>query len=245
MMTHTINVVEVFSSIQGEGQYVGYRQVFVRLAGCNLECSFCDTPESRTVVARGHIEMTAGKRDFQIISNPISVATLAGYINKLLLSPHHSVSLTGGEPLCQAEAIAQLAPLINGRTFLETNGTLPSELSIALPHIDMISMDIKLPSVIRQDMWQQHREFLRLANNRSVFVKVVVTKKTSTEELQQAIDLIATINYDIPLIIQPVTPIRDCEGVTPDMVLAWQEQALLTLHDVRVIPQTHKFMGQL
>lgn len=244
-MPKTLNVVEVFSSIQGEGQCVGYRQVFLRFAGCNLECVFCDTPDSRKVIARGHIEMTAGKRDFQIISNPISETELSQYVNNLLVLPHHSVSLTGGEPLCQAEAIAKLAPLINGRIYLETNGTLPSELSIVLPHVDIISMDIKLPSVTGQDMWQQHREFLRLANTRTVFVKVVVTNKTSTEEFQQAIDLIAEVNHNIPLIIQPVTPIHDCEGATPDMVLTWQEQALKLLSDVRVIPQTHKFMGQL
>ena len=244
-MTSTINVVEVFSSIQGEGQCVGYRQVFLRLAGCNLECNFCDTPESRTVVAQSYMEMTAGKRDFQIISNPMSIVALSRYVNNLLILPHHSVSLTGGEPLCQAEAIVKLAPLINGRIFLETNGTLPSELSMVLPHIDIISMDIKLPSATGQDMWQQHREFLHLANTRSVFVKVVVTNKTSTGELQQAIDLIAAVNPNIPLIIQPVTPIRDCEGVTPDMVLTYQEKALVKLRDVRVIPQTHKLMGQL
>ena len=244
-MTNRINVVEVFSSIQGEGQCVGYRQVFLRLAGCNLECAFCDTPESRTVMAQNHIEMTAGKRDFKIFSNPISVVQLSRYVNNLLALPHHSVSLTGGEPLCQAEAITKLAPLIKGRIFLETNGTLPSELSMVLPYIDIISMDIKLPSATGQDMWLQHKEFLRLANTSTVFVKVVVTNKTSTEEVQQAIDLIATVNHDIPLIIQPVTPIRDCEGVTPDRVLAWQEQALTLLSDVRVIPQTHKLMGQL
>jgi len=244
-MPKTINIVEVFSSIQGEGPCVGYRQVFLRLAGCNLECDFCDTPDSRKVLAQGHIERTAGKRDFQIVSNPISITMLAEYINKLLILPHHSVSLTGGEPLCQAEAITKLAPLINGRIYLETNGTLPAELSLVFPHIDMISMDIKLPSTTGQDMWQQHKEFLHIANACKVFVKVVVTKKTSDEEFQQAIDLIAEVNHDIPLIIQPVTPIHDCEGVTPDMVLAWQEQALTKLHDVRVIPQTHKFMGQL
>jgi len=244
-MTQTINVVEVFSSIQGEGQFVGYRQVFLRLAGCNLECDYCDTPESRTTIPQGKIEKTAGKRDFQVISSPISIDELANYVNNLLVLPHHSVSLTGGEPLCQAAAISKLAPLINGSIYLETNGTLPSELLTVLPYIDIVSMDIKLPSVTGQDLWQQHGEFLRIANTRDVFVKIVVTNKTSTEEFQQAIDLIATVNHNIPLIIQPVTPIRECEGVTPDMMLTWQEQALTKLCDVRVIPQTHKLMGQL
>ena len=244
-MPEIVNVVEVFSSIQGEGPCVGYRQVFVRLAGCNLQCEFCDTPESRQILTAGRIEMTAGQRDFEVISNPVSISGLANYINNLLVSPHHSVSLTGGEPLCQAEAISKLAPLINGTIYLETNGTLLSELDLVLPYIDIISMDIKLPSTTGQELWQQHDAFLRLANTRKVFVKIVVTGKTSPAEFEQAIRLIAGVDPSIPLIIQPVTPIAGCEGVTPDVVLAWQEQALRILSDVRVIPQTHKFMNQL
>ena len=244
-MPQTINVVEVFSSIQGEGQCVGYRQVFLRLAGCNLKCAFCDTPESRNLVTRGRIEMTAGQRDFRVISNPITIVELAGYINDLLKLPHHSVSVTGGEPLCQAKAIRALAPLLNGSIYLETNGTLATELSLVLPVVDIISMDIKLPSAGGQELWQQHKAFLHLANTRTVFVKVVVTNATSMQEFQQAIEIVAAVNCDIPLIIQPVTPINNCEGVTPEMVLIWQEQALRILRDVRVIPQTHKFMNQL
>ncbi|EIW18259.1 MULTISPECIES: 7-carboxy-7-deazaguanine synthase QueE [Pelosinus] len=245
MVSHKLNIVEVFSSIQGEGEFVGYRQVFVRLAGCNLECDFCDTPSSRTNVIEGQIEMTAGKRDFMTVKNPISIMDLSNYINKLLIVPHHSVSFTGGEPLCQAEGIAQLLPHIKGRIYLETNGTLPEKLKLVLPHIHIVSMDIKLPSIIHQDVWQQHRQFLSIANACSTFVKIVVTGKTNKMEFQKAVELIAAIDQKIPLIIQPVTPIHDCEGVTPDMMLLWQEQALIFLTDVRVIPQTHKFMGQL
>ncbi len=244
-MAKAVNVVEVFSSIQGEGQYVGYRQVFVRLAGCNLECEFCDTPESRKNPISGQIEVTPGKRDFKIVSNPISILQLAEYINQLLILPHHSVSITGGEPLCQSQAIEALAPLIRGKIHLETNGTLTAELAKVLPYIDVISMDIKLPSASGEELWEEHREFLKLANTSIVFVKVVVAKQTSMEEFQQALELIATINPNIPLVIQPVTPIHECEGVTPEQVLAWQEQALTLLSDVRVIPQTHKFMNQL
>jgi len=245
MMSETINIVEVFSSIQGEGQYVGHRQIFVRLAGCNLECAFCDTPTSRTFAQNGQIERTAGKRDFKVIFNPISIVELAKYINNMLVFPHHSISLTGGEPLCQVAAIKKLAPLIDGKIYLETNGTLPQELAIVLPDIDIISMDIKLPSATGRELWQQHHDFLQLANQRTVFVKLVVTQEMSAEEFGQAIALVASVDKEIPLIIQPVTPINNCQGVTPDMVLHYQEQALTVLSNVRVIPQTHKFIGQL
>ncbi len=244
-MSETIKGVEVFSSIQGEGQYVGYRQIFVRLAGCNLECKFCDTPTSRTFAKNGQIEKTAGKRDFETIFNPLSIDQLAEYINSMLVFPHHSISLTGGEPLCQVAAIKKLAPLLKGPIYLETNGTLPSQLASVLNYIDIISMDIKLPSATGQNSWQQHREFLQIANQRTVFVKLVATAEMNDDEFRQAIELIASVNNEIPFIIQPVTPINSCHGVTPDMVLNLQEQALTLLSNVRVIPQTHKFIGQL
>ncbi len=244
-MNPNINIVEVFSSIQGEGPCVGYRQVFVRLGGCNLACAFCDTPDSRKFGETGEIEITPGKRDFKTIQNPISALELAEYVNHLLVLPHHSVSFTGGEPLCQVEAIKTLAPLIHGSIFLETNGTLVTELSEVLPYLDMVSMDIKLPSSCGQELWQEHEDFLRLANTRTVFVKLVVTAETSDGEFKQAMELISKVSPAIPLIIQPVTPIHNCKGVTPEKVLEWQEQALTFLTDVRVIPQTHKFMGQL
>jgi len=241
----TINAVEIFSSIQGEGHCVGYRQVFVRLAGCNLECDFCDTPESRQVVASCQIEQSPGRRDFRETVNPISIPLLAESINALLVLPHHSVSLTGGEPLCQTNEIVMLAPLIKAPIYLETNGTLPVQLEQVLPYIDIISMDIKLPSSTGQDVWQQHEAFLRIANQKKVFVKIVVTGQTTQSEFQQAIELVAKVNPTIPFIIQPVTPIHHCKGASPESVLAWQEQALAVLRDVRVIPQTHKFINQL
>lgn len=244
-MCHDVNVVEIFSSIQGEGQFVGYRQVFVRLAGCNLKCAFCDTPSSRNMVSMGQIEKTAGKRDFQTIPNRISNEDVCNYINSLLTIPHHSISFTGGEPLCQVRALKEILPKVKGCIYLETNGTMPDELELVLPFIDIISMDIKLPSIIEQEMWQQHTRFLRLANTRNVFVKIVITNKTSVDEFNQAIELIAGVDPSIPLIIQPVTPVGNCEGVDPDLVLFWQEKALAVLADVRVIPQTHKFIGQL
>lgn len=244
-MQGNANVVEVFSSIQGEGLYVGCRQVFVRMAGCNLNCLYCDTPASQGLTIRAKIETEAGMRQFTSVQNPIGVSTLAHWINQLLTSPHHSVSFTGGEPLCQWRAIAEMAPMLQGKLYLETNGTLYDELEHILPHIDIISMDIKLPDAGKRAYWAEHRKFLKLAASKEVFVKMVITADTSDDEFNQAIELVQEAGDCIPVILQPVSPNEHCGAIAPEKMLILQERALQRINDVRVIPQTHKFMGQL
>ncbi len=240
-----MDFVEVFSSIQGEGKYAGYRQVFVRLAGCNLACDYCDTPASRRATTAGQVEATPGGRDFFPVANPVTPDMLAGHVNNLLRFPHHSVSLTGGEPLCQTAAVAALAPQLNGKVYLETNGTLPDELAAVLPHVAIVAMDIKLPSTSGREWWEEHGRFLRLAAARDVFVKVVLTAATTDDEFRRAMALVAAVDRRIPVVLQPVSPVNKVAGIAPEAVLKLLATALDILDDVRVIPQTHKMMGQL
>lgn len=244
-MQDVVDLVEVFSSIQGEGKYVGCRQLFVRLAGCNLQCDYCDTPHSYVAPEHCRIEQTAGKRDFSNSANPVKVAALALAVNQMLRQPHHSVSLTGGEPLCQAEALQQLAAQINGRVYLETNGTLPQALKQVLPYIDIISMDIKLPKTTGRVLWREHSEFLSLARAKDVFVKLVIEEGMDIRHFDQAVKLIADIGRDILLVLQPVSPFNGCKAIVPEKIIEVHNRALRQLENVRVIPQTHKFIGQL
>ena len=244
-----MNLVEIFSSIQGEGLFVGCRQVFVRLAGCNLFCRYCDTRDSFAVPAAARVETEAGSRMFGSITNPVAASELFAAVANLCRTPHHSISLTGGEPLLQPQAVVALSPLRDKgvRLYLETNGTLPTILEQVIQHIDIVSMDFKLPSELpeQQEYWQEHAEFLKVACQREVFVKIVLSGRTSPSELERAIALICDINPAIPLILQPVTPVHGVTPVVPEQVLRWQELALASLQNVRVIPQTHKLMGQL
>ncbi len=244
-----MNLVEIFSSIQGEGLFVGCRQVFVRLAGCNLFCRYCDTRDSFAVPAAARVETEAGSRMFGSITNPVAASELFAAVANLCRTPHHSISLTGGEPLLQPQAVVALSPLRDKgvRLYLETNGTLPTILAQVIQHIDIVSMDFKLPSELpeQQEYWQEHAEFLKVACQREVFVKIVLSGRTSPSELERAIALICDINPAIPLILQPVTPVHGVTPVVPEQVLRWQELALASLQNVRVIPQTHKLMGQL
>jgi len=245
-------IYEIFSGIQGEGLLVGERQIFIRFAGCNLGCAFCDTPHARTPVETSRIERTAGARDFLSARNPLSARDVLAYVERLETSPriHHSIALTGGEPLVQAEFVGHVARELKKRGFsvlLETNGSLPDALPAVIPFVDVVSMDIKLPNAAGgPDLLARHELFLRRAASAGVYVKIVVTSSTSTDELLQAARMVGAINPAIPLVLQPVTPLSGVLSPSAAQVLEWQAQfAVANLHNVRVIPQCHKIIGQL
>jgi len=242
------NIIEIFSSVQGEGKYVGYRQVFVRFEGCNLSCRYCDTENAVNMHACCRVESTAGSRQFLKVDNPFTPEAAATQINALLQElPHQAVSFTGGEPLLHADFLAELIPQLSpaAACFLETNGTLTDALQQVLPLLSIISMDIKLPSVTGRSLWEEHRRFLQAARSRDTYVKIVVAADTLLSELEQAYAIVAEVDAKLPVILQPVTPFGGCEAPTAGQMLEAQQAALLHLSDVRVIPQTHVLMGQL
>jgi 7-carboxy-7-deazaguanine synthase len=104
-----LQLSEIFYSVQGEGLWSGTPAIFVRLAGCNLACDFCDTDYSLKFLA-GVDDVVARVRD-EGGDCPM-------------------VILTGGEPLAQSEASALIAALrADGRrVHIESNGTIFAEL---------------------------------------------------------------------------------------------------------------------
>ncbi len=248
-MTCSANVVEVFSGIQGEGIYVGQRQVFVRFAGCNLSCLYCDTTESHTPSFEALIEMSPGLRDFEPMPNPFTVEQLVKTVERLdKARVHAAVSLTGGEPLLAADFLAAFIPACGGRRmYLETNGTLPDALDKIIDGVDIVAMDIKLHSSAGHTVdLSVSQAFLTIAARKKVFVKVIVSEQTDADAVMNAALVTASVDRGIPLVIQAVTPAR--AGVVPPnpaQMLDLQMSALSILDDVRVIPQTHKLTGQL
>jgi organic radical activating enzyme len=249
-----IYLTEVFSAIQGEGALVGERQVFVRLAGCNIRCSYCDQPEA-LVKEEGtcRIECTPGRRDWRNVPSPLVVDDAADAVDRLWRDlPHHSVSLTGGEPLFQAAKLDLLACELarrGHRLFLETNGMLTGALERISPYLDYVSMDVKLDSVDGEGVsLERHRRFLAaaVASVPHVYCKMVVGPTTDEAELTAAVEMVATTAPDVELFLQPVTPFAAVTASpTPEHVLAMQEIALRIHPRVRVVPQTHKAIGQL
>ncbi|SHJ94189.1 7-carboxy-7-deazaguanine synthase QueE [Desulforamulus aeronauticus] len=240
---------EIFSSVQGEGPYVGCRQIFIRFAGCNWSCAFCDTPSNEKPEVFT-IENSPGQRDFTTHTNPMSAEALSAILKeRYKITEHHSISFTGGEPLLQTEFLATLIPFIKGTRqgiYLETNGTLPEKLANIIDSIDIVSMDIKLQSSTGiVTPWDLHHRFLQVAAQRKVYVKIVITSETAVKEIQRAAELIGRVDSGIELVLQPVTPKGGCQIPAVDQILKLQQIALDHLANVRVIPQTHLMMGQL
>jgi len=250
-------ISEIFSSLQGEGIYQGVRQIFVRFAGCNLNCDYCDTPESRVISVRCKV-----KGEKQEIANPVSTEDLIGLLtypsfpNPYSLNNCHSLCLTGGEPLLQVDFLEEFIPAVRDfyssvlskpkelglKIYLETNGTLPEKLDKIVNLVDFIAMDIKLPSATGKSFFPRHRHFLELGG-RKVFVKIVLTGNTKNEEIWETISLVKNINREIPFVLQPVILNSEVSLPKTQDILTWYTWAKKNLADVRILPQKHKTWG--
>ena len=118
-MTNNLKINEIFSSIQGEGRYVGYPVLFIRMSGCNKHCAYCDTSY--------HV-------DVKLKLTPLELA------DKIIKHDIKIVVWTGGEPMLQYELIQKtIICLVNQKYFfshhLETNGTILNELLLNFDYI--------------------------------------------------------------------------------------------------------------
>jgi organic radical activating enzyme len=252
----TANLVEIFSSFQGEGPHVGRSTIFVRFGGCDLRCRWCDSPH--TWRPAEICRLPGPEAAIREVANPVSVAEIVEVAESLDLVRHRFVSLTGGEPLLQPEAVRATAEALRGRgarILLETHGLAHEALAQVIDAIDVVSMDWKLASDVRREgvaaraprepFHEIHADFLRIARRApEVYVKVVVTPATRDEELDTMARHLAEVDPAVPLILQPVTPQGPVRRAPPgDTLLRWQARLERSLGDVRVIPQTHKGSG--
>ena len=257
-MTHvqsvatSVPVLEIFSTVQGEGPTVGTRQIFVRLAGCDLRCLFCDTPESYPTPKHATVKSLTYDRS-TVRSNPVAIEDVIQIVAALQRDAacHRAVSITGGEPLLRPAAVTAIAKGVRALgldVHLETGGHRPEALRAVLPYVDAVSPDVKLESACGVPTpWREHEEsyqFLARAPGKAVAVKAVVVSTTSVEEIRQAARLVASHLPDTPFVLQPVTqlsPDRPSEPTGAHM-LDLQAAALEHHGDVRVIPQLHRVL---
>ena len=217
---------EIFSSIQGEGQFVGYKQLFIRFCSCNLNCAYCDTEY------KNGTEYTPTDL-FEKINSEYDLKTF------------HSVSLTGGEPLADADFLADFLKLckmsrIVPKIYLETNATMSEQLGKIKMYVDMISADIKLKSATGIDTTALHEKFFEKCDGVETFAKIVFDENITEDEIQKCCDMAQKFN--LPLILQPKM-IGNEMSVSSDFCEKILNEFLSKHHNARLIPQVHKFLN--
>ena len=175
----TLKVNEIFHSIQGEGTYALYPCIFIRLTGCNLRCTWCDTTYS---FFEGQGQSLAE-----------IAAQVAGFNANL-------VEITGGEPLLQKNVYALMDLLAEQgkKVLLETSGSI---LIDRVPQYVHIILDMKAPGSA-EDAKNKYENLSLL--KRTDDLKIVVTNRA---DFDFALDLVARYNLatklDRPAIVQP------------------------------------------
>ena len=245
-----VYIDEIFSSIQGEGPWLGERQTFVRFFGCDIRCQYCDTPaaagiadvekEQRTC----KVQTSSDAFTYRHVPNPVSDRDLTDICARLVVHGRARpvISLTGGEPLLHCDFLRQWLPEMKKTytIYLETNGIQHEAIKELHPWIDRISMDVKLPSATGlKPFWNEHGKFLAAIKGKSLFAKAVVTDDTVKDDLLTAARLIAGHDPGALLVIQPAT---GALAPDPGKLLALQAAALEIASDVRIIPQVHTML---
>ncbi len=231
-------ISETFSSIQGEGGKVrgscfGKRQIFIRFSGCNISqkafgtsgCFYCDSLKAQMFnldTFWQEIQPSTGK--YTLKKNPVKIRGLIECIKNLRTKDLHSISFTGGEPLCQLDFILNLGQAlrksnINYPLYLETNGSIiPNGAQLAQigQLFTYCCCDIKDRSsrAVSEDKWPRLVEneltFIQklLSAGVKIFAKIVVTSKTQIRDIKFIAHRLSKMKYldgsSVGLAIQPV-----------------------------------------
>jgi 7-carboxy-7-deazaguanine synthase len=210
-------VVEKFTSINGEGLRAGEPAVFIRFAGCNLNCNYCDTSWANQP---------------EVVFEPM---TAEGIYNYIINTGLKNVTLTGGEPLLQ-ENITDLLLLLgrnpNLRIEIETNGSIDLAPYYRLNIKNLVfTMDYKLPlSRMEQQMLISNLDYLSELD----VLKFVVQNVTELKHIDEFItkyDLIEKTN----LLISPVYG-----AINPDTIVQYMLEH--GQNDLRIQLQLHKII---
>ena len=152
----TLNITEIFYSLQGEAREVGIPTVFVRLTGCPLRCNYCDT----AYAFKGN--------------NPLSIEQILAEISKYKT---HYICVTGGEPMAQSNCLGLLDTLIEKgyKVSMETSGSI--DISKVNKNVSIV-MDLKTPSSTEQH--QNRYENISLLENKDQ-LKFVIALRSDFE----------------------------------------------------------------
>ena len=148
----TLNITEIFYSLQGEAKEVGIPTVFVRLTGCPLRCNYCDT----AYAFKGN--------------NPLSIQHI---LDEIAQYNTQYVCVTGGEPMAQSNCLKLLDALIDNdyKVSMETSGSI--DIAPVNSKVSIV-MDIKTPSSTEEH--QNRYENLSILKNKDQLKFVIASR---------------------------------------------------------------------
>ena len=148
----TLNITEIFYSLQGEAKEVGIPTVFVRLTGCPLRCNYCDT----AYAFKGN--------------NPLSIQHI---LDEIAQYNTQYVCVTGGEPMAQSNCLTLLDALIDNdyKVSMETSGSI--DIAPVNSKVSIV-MDIKTPSSTEEH--QNRYENLSILKNKDQLKFVIASR---------------------------------------------------------------------
>lgn len=186
-------ISEIFFSLQGESTFVGLPCVFVRLAGCNLDCSWCDTATAQGT--EGAIELAVDE----------VVSEACGFSTGL-------VEITGGEPLLQAETLTLATGLLEkfDTVLLETNGSLDISL---VPAGVVRVVDVKCPSSgVERSFLRENLSHLTPADE----MKFVIGDRADYEFAREFISSMGVVISPDKILFSPVN-----KALEPRVLAQW------------------------
>ena len=233
-----VRLFEIFTSVEGEGILYGTKTLFVRLAGCPFTCFYCDTKES--------LPLDSGTE--------YTIEEANELIDTNLQDQTYKVNFTGGDPLIQHEAVAQLAKHIQNKkipTYLESSCFDIDRFNHVLPFMDIVKIEFKTKDSDFVDS-EHYKKLIghtmkclesSVKSKKTTYIKIVVSSKTQLDEFKKLIDEIfnniskENING---FVIQPTYGISE---PSLDLLLNLYDIVFPYYIDVKVVPQLHKFIG--
>jgi len=214
-----MKIAEIFYSVQGEGTLVGVPSIFIRTSGCNLRCSWCDTPYT----------------SWNPEGEELSISAILERTDEYKAARH--VVLTGGEPMI-APGIVELADRLRARGMhitIETAGTVWAAVAC-----DLMSISPKLSNSTPEGIFRGQHERLRLqpevlrrlVTDYDYQLKFVIARKEDLTEVQSMVSAI-----DVPAHKVVLMP----EGISADVLNqrgAWIAE-LCKEHGYRFSPRLH------
>ena len=233
-----VRLFEIFTSVEGEGILFGTKTLFVRLAGCPFTCFYCDTLDA--------LPLDSG--------NEYTIDDACSLIEKELEDKTYKVNFTGGDPLIQHEAVAEMAKHIqslNIPTYLESACFDSKKFNHILPFIDFVKIEFKTEDseFIDSKHYPNYIENVleclssSITAKKKTYIKIVVSSKTESESFKELIELIfknVTKNNLEGFTIQPTFGIAE---PNLEQLLNFYDLVHPYYPEVRVVPQLHKLIG--